>query len=104
MAKPRETLQTLFEELLGSRNVYFQPPESVKLKYPCIVYERSDVRTSSANNHIYLNHKQYTVTYIDEDPDSEIPDKLLELPYCSLNPGGHFTSDNLNHDVFTLYF
>lgn len=104
MAKPREALQTLFEELLGSRNVYFQPPESVKLKYPCIVYERSDVRTSSANNHIYLNHKQYTVTYIDEDPDSEIPDKLLELPYCSLNPGGHFISDNLNHDVFTLYF
>lgn len=104
MAKPREALQTLFEGLLGSRNVYFQPPESVKLNYPCIVYERSDVRTGSANNHIYLKHKQYTVKYIDEDPDSEIPDKLSELPYCSLNPGGHFTLDNLNHDVFTLYF
>ena len=102
MAKPREALQTLFEEFLGSRNVYFQPPESVKLNYPCIVYERSNVRTRSANNHIDLKHKQYTVTYIDEDPDSEIPDKLLELEYCSFDR--HFTSDNLNHDVFTLYF
>ena len=102
MAKPREALQTLFEELLGSLNVYFQPPESVKLNYPCIVYEWSNVRTGSANNHIYLKHKQYTVTYIDEDPDSEIPDKLLELEYCSFDR--HFTSDNLNHDVFILYF
>ena len=102
MAKPREALQTLFEELLGSLNVYFQPPESVKLNYPCIVYERSNVRTGSANNHIYLKHEQYTVTYIDEDPDSEIPDKLLELEYCSFDR--HFTSDNLNHDVLILYF
>lgn len=102
MAKPREALQTLFEELLGSRNVYFQPPESVKLNYPCIVYERSDIRTKSANNKLYLKHKQYMVTYIDEDPDSEIPDKLLELEYCSFVR--HFTADNLNHDVFALYF
>lgn len=102
MAKPREALQTLFEKLLGSRNVYFQPPESVKLNYPCIVYERSSIRTDSANNKAYLKHNQYTVIYIDEDPDSEIPNKLLELGYCRFNT--HFTADNLNHDVFTLYF
>ncbi|NBI91913.1 hypothetical protein D3Z45_15365 [Lachnospiraceae bacterium] len=102
MAKPREALQTLFEKLLGSRNVYFQLPESVKLNYPCIVYERSGIRIDSANNKAYLKHNQYTVTYIDEDPDSEIPDKLLELGYCRFNT--HFTADNLNHDVFTLYF
>ncbi len=102
MAKPREALQTLFEKLLGSRNVYFQPPESAKLNYPCIVYERSGIRTDSANNKAYLKHNQYMVTYIDEDPDSEIPYKLLELGYCGFNT--HFTADNLNHDVFTLYF
>lgn len=102
MAKAREALQALFEGLLGSRNVYYQPPESVKLNYPCIVYERSDIRTDSANNKPYLKHNQYMVTYIDEDPDSEIPDKLLELRYCSFDR--HFTSDNLNHDVFKLYF
>ena len=92
----------VFEELLGNRNVYFQPPESVKLDYPCIIYERSGIRNNSANNKLYLKHKSYTVTFISEDPDSEIPDKLLELPYCGFDR--HFTSDNLNHDVFTLYF
>lgn len=102
MARPREKLQTLFEKLLGSRNVYFQPPESVKLKYPCITYERSNIRTVLADNQIYLKQNQYTVTVIDEDPDSEIPDKVLELPYCGFDR--HFTTDNLNHDVFTLYF
>lgn len=102
MAKPRETLQTLLESLLGSRNVYYQPPESVKLSYPCIVYERSGIRTDSANNKIYRKYNRYTVTYIDEDPDSEIPNKLLELEYCGFDI--HFTADNLNHDVFILYF
>lgn len=102
MAKPREELQTLLEGILGSRNVYFQPPESVKLKYPCIIYERSNIHTNSADNMPYLNHKRYTVIIIDEDPDSEIPEKLLDLKYCDFDR--HFTSDQLNHDVFTLYF
>ena len=102
MAKPREALQVLFEELLGSRNVYYQPPESFKLNYPCIVYEWSDIHADSANNKAYRKHNQYTVTYIDEDPDSEIPDKLLELKYCGFDT--RYTADNLKHDVFTLYF
>lgn len=102
MARPREELQTLLEKILGSRNVYFQPPESIKLNYPCIVYERSNIRTDSANNKPYLKHKRYMVTYMDEDPDSTITDQLKELNYCSFEK--HFTSDNLNHDVFALYF
>lgn len=102
MAGQRTELQALLEETLGSRNVYFQPPESLKLRYPCIVYERSDIRTDRANNRTYQKHKCYTVTVIDRDPDSEIPDRLLELDYCGFDR--HFVSDNLNHDVFRLYF
>lgn len=102
MAKPREELQNILECLLGSRNVYFQPPESLKLKYPCIVYERSDIRTDAADNMAYREHKRYAVTVIDEDPDSVIPDKLQRLNYCGFDR--HFTSDQMNHDVFTLYF
>lgn len=102
MARPREELQILFEKLLGSKNVYFQPPESFKRNYPCIIYGLDNIRTNAANNKPYLRFKRYTVTYIDEDPDSEIPDKLLELDYCSFDR--RFVSDNLNHDVFDLYF
>ena len=102
MSKSRLELHEVLCDILGSRNVYFQPPESFKLKYPCIVYERSYIRQDKANNETYLKHKRYTVTVIDEDPDSETPEKVLALHYCSFDR--HYTSENLNHDVFTLYF
>lgn len=101
-SKSREDLHELLADILGSRKVYFQPPESFKLKYPCIVYERSDIRTVKADNIKYTMKKRYTVTYISEDPDSEIPDKIVQLPYCSFDR--HFKSGNMNHDVFDLYY
>jgi len=98
----RLELQTLFENILGSRNVYFQPPESVKINYPAIVYGLDNIENSFANNGVYLSKKKYLVTVIDEDPDSPIVDKVAALPTCRFNR--RFQSDNLNHDVFILYF
>lgn len=102
MLEKRLELQSILEEILGSRNVYFQPPASFVMKYPCIVYERSDIKPTRADNFNYLKQNRYLVTAIDKDPDSAIPDRLMDLPYCSFNR--HFVSDNLNHDVFILYF
>jgi hypothetical protein len=102
MARPRVELQTILENLLGTRNVYFQPPENLKLKYPCIVYERSKIHKTAADNGPYRLMEKYTVTYMDSDPDSQVPYQLLELPYCAYDR--HFASDNLNHDVFTIFF
>ena len=103
MARPREELQTVLESVLGTREVYFQPPESFKLKYPCIIYELSRIRNRKANNTIYLRNRQYTVTIIDEDCDTELPDKLCDkLEYCQFDR--RFITDNLYHDVFTVYF
>lgn len=99
---PRTQLQSLLETLLGTRNVYFQPPANVIMKYPCIVYTRDVAETAFANNNPYKYTKKYQVTVIDRDPDSGIPDKVAGLPLCSHNR--FFTTDNLNHDVFTLYF
>ena len=98
----RLKLQTLLEELLGSRNVYFQPPESVKMKYPAIVYGLEDIENAFANDRVYLSKRKYLITVIDEDPDSEIVGKVSQLPACRFNR--HFESDNLNHDVFILEF
>ena len=100
--RSRLDLHEILCETLGSRNVYFQPPESIKLKYPCIVYERSYVQTLKADNLNYISINRYTVTVIDKNPDSGIADKLLNLPYTSFDR--HFVSDNLNHDVLTLYY
>lgn len=100
--RTQSDLQDLLEETLGSRNVYFQPPASLVLQYPCIVYQRQTIPARYANNRRYAETGQYQVTLIDYDPDSEVIDRLLNLKLCSHDR--HFTSDHLNHDVFTLYF
>jgi hypothetical protein len=99
---PRSELQELLKDLLGSEHVYFQPPETVKLSYPCIIYERNRVNIRHANDKPYLHKKRYQVMIIDRDPDSEIPDKVANLPLCSFDR--FFTADNLNHDVYNLFF
>ena len=98
----RLKLQTLLENLLGSRNVYYQPPASVSMKYPAIVYFRDDIENFHANNSVYSQTTAYAVTVIDKNPDGEYVKKVSMLPMCTFDR--HYTADNLNHDVFTLYF
>lgn len=98
----RLELHELLCETLGSRNVYFQPPSSVKMVYPAIVYSRNNIGNRFANDLVYNQSLSYTVTVIDEDPDSEIVEKVSKLPMCRFDR--HFTSDNLNHDTFTIYY
>lgn len=83
-------------------NVYFQPPPTIKMNYPCIVYKRDDADTEFADNRPYLRRKRYEVTVIDPNPDSDIPDKVSELPTSVFDR--YFTADNLNHDVYKLFF
>lgn len=98
----RLDLQLLLENLIESSNVYFQPPESVKMKYPAIVYTLEDIDNVHADNGVYSSHKKYSVTVIDYDPDSVFVDMVAALPTCRFNR--HYTSDNLNHWLFSLYF
>lgn len=89
--------------LLGSRNVYFNPPEAVKLKYPCIKYSIAGMDTKRANNSIYSNKLRYTITVIDDDPDSEIYARILpHFKMCSFDRT--YPANNLNHFVLTLYY
>lgn len=99
---PRLELQTLLEDLLGTRNVYFQPPANVQMEYPCILYKRDAADSQFAGNTPYRYTKRYQVTYISQDPDSEIPDKIAALPMCVFDR--HYAVRNLNHDVFSLFF
>lgn len=90
-------------DILGSRNVYFQPPETVKMKYPCIVYERSDGDTQFANNMPYTFALRYTVTLIGTDPDNPLIKRMAtEFETCIYDR--HFTSNNLNHEVFKIFY
>lgn len=98
----RIELQEMLEDLLGSPNVYFQPPESVRMEYPAIVYSRYDIDTRHAGNKPYAQLPAYQLIVVDKNPDSDIVLKVSGLPMCSFDR--HYTSDNLNHDVFTLYY
>lgn len=98
----RLELQALFENILGSRNVYYQPPASLSMKYPAIVYSRTDIDSQFANNFPYSQTNAYLVTLIDKNPDSEYVKKISMLPMCSYDR--NYKADNLNHDVFILYY
>lgn len=86
----------------GDRHTYFDPPNSVLMRYPAIRYSRKPNGGVYANNSIYKHLTAYSVVVIDEDPESELLKKVRALPYCHHDT--HYISDNLHHDVFTIYY
>lgn len=98
----RLELHEILCDILGSRNVYFQPPESVKMNYPAIVYALKNITNKSADNTAYIQSYSYELTVIDKNPDCEFVNDVLKLPTCSFDR--HFKSDNLNHYTFTLFY
>lgn len=99
---PRLELQAILEDLLGTTEVYFQPPNNIQMQYPCIVYRRDNADTKFADNNPYSYMQRYQVTVIDRNPDSQLPLQVAFLPRCLFDR--FYTADNLNHDVFTLFF
>ena len=98
----RLDLQGLLEELLESRNVYYQPPESIKMQYPAIRYSKKSIQSVYANNSKYLMRDCYELIVISRSPDHPVIKKLLALPYCSYDRP--YIADNLYHDVLTIYY
>lgn len=103
MGKSRLQLHEKLCDLLGSRNCYFCPPTGLNMKYPCIRYETSKPSAKYADNKIYLFMQHYTLTVIDYDPDTDIPNRLMEIfPYCSFDRA--YQVDELNHFVLSLFY
>lgn len=100
--RPRAELHEILCNVLGSRNVYFQPPETIKLKYPAIIYSRDNIRNYHANDNVYNQMIVYQLMIIDKNPDSNIVQNISKLPLCQFNR--HYVADNLNHDIFLIYF
>lgn len=101
--KWRLYLQRKLAAIIKVRKVYFQPPATIKMEYPCIVYERSGGKTTFSDDCPYNFRRRYTVTVIDPDPDSIIPDLIAkEFKMCVADRT--YSVDNLYHHVFTLYW
>lgn len=99
--RDRKELGKILRNLLGSPNVYFRKP-SKRMGYPCILYNLEGADNNYADNIPYLSAKRYSLTYIDKDPDSEIPDMIADLQHCRFDRT--YEVDNMNHWVFTIYF
>lgn len=102
--KSRESLQSKLEAILGSRNVYFQPPETTKMHYPCFVYERSALSVKLADNGKYNKYIRYQVMYITKEPDTnDVISNILDS-FDYIRYSRHFIIDSLHHEVFDLYY
>lgn len=102
MARPRSELHALLEGIEGVNDAWFQEDKTKPLNYPVIVYGRDDSFSLYADNIKYIFKKRYTVTVIDRDPDSPIPDLVEQLPLTTFDR--FYTTAGLNHFVFNLYF
>lgn len=99
----RLDLQAILQNIIGgSNNVHFQPPASTNLTYPCIIYRRNDIQSQFGDNIPYLLSKEYILTVIYKDPDSDLPDKIAKLPKCKSDQ--MFPVDNLYHAIFKIQF
>ena len=100
MARPRVELQELLKEYCDT--VYFQPPSSIRINYPCIVYSRSTDYLNRANNSLYMKEKMYRVTVMDKNPDSDIADRLQELPWAVII--SRDVIDNIYQTTLNIYY
>ena len=98
----RLELHSVLQELLGSYNVYYQPPESIKMQYDAIRYSKKTIDSKYANDRKYSMIDCYEIIVISRLPDNPVIKKLLSLPYCSYDR--HYVADNLHHDVLTIYY
>lgn len=98
----RLALQSKLEGLLGSCNVYYDPPENLKMEYDAIKYSKNPSTSRFADDARYSNMNCYELIVIARKSDHPVIEKLLALPYCSHDD--HYKADNLAHDVFTLYY
>lgn len=102
MARPRKELSTILKGII--KNVYYMPPANIKMEYPCIRYRLVRDRAFFGDNKRLLSFNTYELTLIDLEPDSVYIDPILELEYCSREPGGEYMSDGLYHNVFRIFF
>ena len=99
----REQLHAELISVLGSSNVYFQPSGTTRMSYPCIKYSRDRGQHIYAGNKTYTYRQAYQLIYIDQNPDNDVVEKLIEH-FPMINYNRSYIADNLNHDVLILYY
>ena len=100
--KTRLEIQALLEEIPGVKKVYFKAPPNKSMVYPCIIYQTNNTNTMKANNKKYLKYRNYLLTLVTDNPDTDIIDRIEDLQYCTFDR--QFVNDNKYHYIFSIYF
>ena len=95
--------QELVDVVNGDAKIYFQPPSGQNLSYPCVIYERSGLQVTNADDSKYLKQSIWNLTVITKDPDSELPDKIFSY-FLHSSYDQVFVNDHLYHHVMTIYY
>lgn len=90
-------------ELLGTRNVYYQPPESIRMIYPCILYKPTVLNIKKADNKVYSMVSGYSLTYITKEADDVLYHELInKFEMCSFDR--YYRADGLHHYTLQLFY
>lgn len=82
-------------------NVYYQPPSSKTLQYPCIVFSRENVDQTYANDKIYFLRQNWQIKCISTDSEWDVPKRLLEsMQFIEFDRT--YPADNLYHTILNL--
>ncbi len=100
MAKTRLTLHQTLIDILGTNHVYYNPPESQKMEFPCIVYNRTSINDTKADNLKYIDYTTYKITVLSKKPDHPAIKKILELPMTRFT--SQYVKNSFYHDVIIL--
>lgn len=102
MAKTRKELQIALEGIDGVKKVYFQPTESIRLEYPCIVYSIKNHGFNHANDKKYIGVDKYELVLIQKSYNETLVKSILSMQSCGHD--AEYLNDNLYHDAFTIYW
>ena len=93
------TLKNEWEAAFGIK-IYYEPPESIKLTYPCAIMSRGNIQFADANNYKYLKTVRYSLTYITKTINDPLADTIAE--YDHMVHGDSYTSDHLYHHTYSF--
>lgn len=99
----RIKLQKVLSSLLSSDHVYYDPPENVKLRYPCFIYSDENPSIRNANNKLYTYMRAYNIIYIDKNPDNDMTQKMFET-FQYVRAGSSYVTEGLHHYTFDIFY
>ena len=81
--------------------LFFSKPPDTELVYPCVIYTRSRAKALHANGKKYSVRPMFTCVLMTNLPDDHLFNILENMSLSTHDRS--YLSDDINHDVFTIY-